>query len=160
MFLHSWFMGIDFRLLLMFKSSRIKQLGESARVFPPRDNLRRHLCRTCLADARLAALAEIGGGSKSKHSVDLSWLPIHAAGSTTKAIAFACRICDSHSFRSCSEKQHKKTVRVASFGDSDFLTIFMQYLVCLSGSSSMYSEMSLKKMSSLGAFSFDSCSVR
>ena len=60
----------------------------------------------------------------------------------------------------CSEKQLKKYDRAVMLGDSDLFTSFKQYLVCLSGNSSMYNDMSLKNITSFGAFSKDSSSVR
>ena len=145
----------------MLKSSEIRLIID-ARFPLVSENLLRHFCKTSLADASRTLLRRELASSKSKCSVDFSCLSlcIHAVGSATKAIAFAWRMPVSHSFLSSSEKEHNKNVRAGILPDNDRLTILKQYLVCLSGNSSMYIDRSLKNITSLGASSNDSFSVR
>lgn len=98
--------------------------------------------------------------SKSICSVEVSRFPISAVGSATNAIAFAKRIWDNHSFLSSCEKQDRKNVRFAILpADTDRFTSRKQYFVCLSACSSIYRDMSLKNITSLGASCNDSASV-
>lgn len=126
------------------------------------ESFRRHFCKTSLAELnRTLVWPQLDWNSKSTSSVDFSvrLLSTQAVGSTTKASAFACRICVNQSFLSSWEEQHNKNVRSVILGDTECLTILRQYLVCLSGNSSIYNDMSLKNMTSLGAFSKDSSLV-
>ena len=129
------------------------------------ESFRRHFCKASLADVnRTLVWPQLDWNSKSTSSVDFvgsvgRLLSTQAVGSTTKASAFACRICVNQSFLSSREEQHNKNVRSVILADTECLTILRQYLVCLSGNSSIYNDMSLKKMTSFGAFSKDSSLV-
>ena len=162
--LHFWFKVKDLfnaGILFMFKSSVVRLIIDVL-VSLLSENFLRHFCKTSLADAIRTLLRRELASSKSKYSVDFSCLSlcVHAVGSTTKAIAFAWRISVNHLFLSSSENEHNKNVRAGILPDKDRLTILKQYLVCLSWNSSMYIDMSLKNITSLGASSNDSFSVR
>ena len=107
------------------------------------ESFRRHFCNTSLAEVnRTLVWPQLDGwNSKSTSSVVFSWRlhSTQAVGSTTKASAFAWRICVNQLFLSSWEEQHNKNVRSVILGESDRLTILKQYLVCLSGNTSTFS---------------------
>ena len=144
------------RFILPFRSGKLVQLVECRKLFF-RDSFFRHFWITSLAEVNVLSGADFDR-SKVEMSEGDSEFPTHA-GSMTNAIALARRICASHSFLSSSLKQQTVYARGVTLLDKDFFTIFIQYFVCLPGSSSIYTDISLKKINSFGASSFDFSSL-